>query len=90
MKKFSSKPQFVKDIVKKIEGYAVDLNSDVKPQLESDAIYYAENEKNWEMIEEGYKNKNRDAEYYSLYFMYLSAKDTLKNGKYHTLRFLLH
>lgn len=35
------------------------------------------------MIEEGYKNNKRDAEFYSLYFIYLSAKDALRSGKYH-------
>ena len=77
------KPGFVKDIVKKIEGYSVDINSHVKDQLESDAIFYVENKKNWKMIEEGYKNNKRDAEFYSLYFLYLSAKDALRSGKYH-------
>ena len=79
---FDSKPSYVKDIVKKIEGYFVDVNSDVKRDLENDAIYYAENENNWKKIEEGYENK-KDAEYYSLYFIYLAIKDALKSGKYH-------
>ena len=79
---FDSKPSYVKDIVKKIEGYFVDVNSDVKRNLESDAIFYAENENNWKMIEEGYANK-KDAEYYSLYFIYFSTKDALRSGKYH-------
>ncbi len=80
---FDSKPEYVRDIVKKIEGYSVDVNSEVKRQIESDAIFYAENKKNWKMIEGGYEKKNRDAEYYSLYFLYLAAKDALKSGKYH-------
>jgi hypothetical protein len=82
-KLFDDKPSFVKDIVKKIEGYSVDINSNVKKELESDAIYYAENKKNWRQIEEGYKNKNKDAEYFSLYFLYSAAKDSLKHGRYH-------
>jgi hypothetical protein len=80
---FDPKPGFVKDIVKKIEGYSIDINSDVKAQLESDAIFYVENKKNWEMIEEGYEKRKRDAEYFSLYFLYLSARDALRSGKYH-------
>lgn len=80
---FDSKPDYVRDIVKKIEGYSVDVNSEVKRQIESDAIYYAENKNNWKMIEEGYAQRKRDAEYYSLYFLYLAAKDALKSGKYH-------
>ena len=82
-KTFDSKPDYVKAIVKKIEGYSVDINPDIKRLLESDAIYYAENPKNWNGIEDGYKNGNKDAEYYSLYFLYLAAKDALKSGKYH-------
>ncbi len=80
---FNDKPGYVKDIVKKIEGYSVDLNPDVKYDLQSDAIYYAENPKNWKGIEDGFNNRNKDAEYYSLYFLYLAAKDALKQGKYH-------
>ena len=35
------------------------------------------------MIEKGYKDDNKDAEYYSLYFIYLSVKDALNNGVFH-------
>jgi hypothetical protein len=80
---FDSKPDYVKAIVKKIEGYSVDINPDIKRLLESDAIYYAENPKNWKGIEDGFNSGNKDAEYYSLYFLYLAAKDALKSGKYH-------
>ena len=48
---FDSKPEYVRDIVKKIEGYSVDVNSEVKRQIESDAIFYAENKKNWRELE---------------------------------------
>jgi len=82
-KLFDSKPDYVKAIVKKIEGYSVDINPDIKRLLESDATYYAENPNNWKGIEDGINSGNKDAEYYSLYFLYLAAKDALKSGKYH-------
>ena len=80
---FDSKPDYVKNIVKKIEGYSVEKYPEVMTQIKNDAIYYAENEKNWSMIEKGYKNDNKDAEYYSLYFIYLAVKDALRNGVFH-------
>jgi len=80
---FDPKPQYITDIVKKIEGYSVDINSEVKSQLESDAIFYAENKKNWKIIKEGYEQRKRDAEYFALYFLYQSVRDALRSGKYH-------
>lgn len=80
---FDDKPGFVKSIVKKIEGYSADLNPDVINDIQSDAIYYAENQKNWKGIEDGINNQRKDAEYYSLYFLYLASKDALKQGRYH-------
>lgn len=35
------------------------------------------------MIEEGYKNDNKDAEYYSLFFIYLSVRGALRKGVFH-------
>ena len=80
---FDPKPQYITDIVKKIEGYSVDINSEVKSQLEKDAIFLAENKNNWKKIEAGYEKRKRDAEYFSLYFIYLSARNALQSGKYH-------
>jgi hypothetical protein len=80
---FDPKPDCVKDITKKIQAYCVDLNSEVRAQIESDAIYYAENPKNLNGIEDGYANHKRDAEYYSLFFVYLACRDLLNSGCFH-------
>lgn len=80
---FNQKPDYVKDITKKIQAYCIDLNSAVRMQIESDAIYYAENPNNQKGIEDGYANHKRDAEYYSLFFIYLACRDLLKSGRFH-------
>ena len=40
---FNPKPDYVKNIIKKIEGYSVEKYPEVMTQIQSDAIYYAEN-----------------------------------------------
>jgi len=73
----------VKDIKKKIEAYCLDLQSEIRGAIESDAIYYVENERNWKGIEDGFNRHNRNAEYYSLFFIYLTCRDLLKSGRFH-------
>jgi hypothetical protein len=80
---FDSRPDYVKDIKKKIEAYCLDLHHSVRQAIEGDAIYYVENEGNWKGIEEGFSRHNRNAEYYSLFFVYLACRDLLRSGRFH-------
>ena len=79
-----TQPSFVKEIVLKIKGFCSDMHPDVKTVILKEAIFYAENENNWEEIENNIANKNLDAEYHSLFFIYLSVKSILNSGKYHS------
>jgi hypothetical protein len=76
------KPKFVTDIVTKIKSYFIDVNPDLVRALQDEAIFYAENENNREKIEQGMEN-GKNAEYFSLLFIYLGTRAVILRGEFH-------
>jgi hypothetical protein len=75
-------PRFVSEISVKIRAFFIDKSPEFVRLFRDDAIYYAENEENWEMIEGGYK-KGNDAEYHAIMFISLAVREVLLRGEFH-------